>query len=63
LDFTRGPDEHAHCCIWRRVEAPLLAQALGITASTAVRWSELAGRTFNGYVDRLVRNEARSFGS
>jgi hypothetical protein len=40
-----------------RVEAPLLAQALGITASTAVRWSELAGRTYSGYVDRVVRGE------
>jgi hypothetical protein len=37
-----------------RVEAPLLAQALGITASTAVRWSELAGRTYSGYVDRVI---------
>ena len=38
-----------------RVEAPLLAQALGIHPSTAVRWSELAGRTFNGYVARLAK--------
>lgn len=38
-----------------RVEAPLLAQALGITAGTAVRWSELAGRTYSGYVDRVAR--------
>jgi hypothetical protein len=38
-----------------RVEAPLLAQALGIHPSTAVRWSELAGRPFGGYVARQTR--------
>lgn len=38
--------------------AALLAQALGITASTAVRWSELADLTYNGYVDRVVRGQA-----
>ncbi len=38
-----------------RVEAPLLAQALGIHPSTAVRWSELAGRPFSGYVVRQTR--------
>ncbi|MFF3918503.1 hypothetical protein ACFYZB_34535 [Streptomyces sp. NPDC001852] len=41
-----------------RVEAPLLAQALGITAGTAVRWSELAGRTYGGYAERVVRGRA-----
>lgn len=40
-----------------RVEAPLLVQALGVTAGTAVRWSELAGRTYSGYVDRVVSGE------
>ncbi|WP_327138543.1 hypothetical protein OG585_53460 (plasmid) [Streptomyces sp. NBC_01340] len=38
-----------------RIEAPLLAQALGITPRTAVRWSDLAGRTYSGYVARVVR--------
>ena len=38
-----------------RVEAPLLAQALGIDPSTAIRWSELAGRPFSGYVARQTR--------
>lgn len=38
-----------------RVEAPLLAQALGIHPGTAVRWSELAGRPFSGYVARQTR--------
>ncbi|MFK4299855.1 hypothetical protein ABH924_005045, partial [Arthrobacter sp. GAS37] len=37
-----------------RVEPPLLAQALGISASTAVRWAELAGRPFSGYVADLT---------
>jgi hypothetical protein len=41
--------------------AALLAQALGITASTAVRWSQLAGRTYNGYVDRVVRGQALNY--
>ncbi|MFI6689697.1 hypothetical protein [Streptomyces sp. NPDC050485] len=38
-----------------RIEAPLLAQSLGITPGTAVRWSELAGRTYNGYVARTTK--------
>jgi hypothetical protein len=37
-----------------RIEAPLLAQALGVAPSTAVRWSDLAGRTYSGYVARVV---------
>lgn len=40
-----------------RIGARLLAQALGITASTAVRWSDLAGRTFSGYVARVVESQ------
>lgn len=35
-----------------RMEPALLAQILGITASTAVKWANVAGRTFNGYVAR-----------
>lgn len=35
-----------------RMEPALLAQILGITASTAVKWAEVAGRTFSGYVAR-----------
>jgi hypothetical protein len=40
-----------------RIEAPLLAQALGIHPSTAVRWSDLAGRTYSGYVARVVKGK------
>ncbi|MFF7232643.1 hypothetical protein [Streptomyces sioyaensis] len=40
-----------------RLEAPLLAQVLGITPSTAVRWSDLAGRTYSGYVARVVQGK------
>lgn len=41
-----------------RVEAPLLAQALGVTPGTAVRWSELVGRTYSGYVARTGASTA-----
>jgi hypothetical protein len=40
-----------------RIEAPLLAQALGMTPGTAVRWSDLAGRTYSGYVVRVLEGK------
>jgi hypothetical protein len=41
-----------------RVEAPLLAQALGLHPTTAVRWAELAARPYSGYVTTLTKERS-----
>lgn len=39
----------------QRVDAPVLARTLDISYTSATRWSELAGRTYNGYVVRAAQ--------
>lgn len=38
-----------------RLEAPILARILNLSPSTANRWSQLAGRTYGGYVGRAAQ--------
>lgn len=39
----------------QRLDAPVLARTLDLSYTTATRWSELAGRTYNGYVVRAAQ--------